>query len=280
MKKIKTIKNYVYRYAIFIFSMIIFTTTFNLFLLPNNIVTGGVGGIAIMFKEVIDPSVLILIVNAFLILASYLVLGKQATVHSIVGAISYPIFIRLTSNISSVINLSGNEMLLNIVFAAVLTGVSIGLIIKYGFSAGSTDVAANIISKLFKMSIGNAFLIVDGIIILCGVFLFGIINTMYAILFIYIYSIVTDKIILGISDNKAFYIVTEKEEEVKNYILNNLNQGVTILSGRGGQAETTKNVIFCVVSVKNYFKLKEGINNIDQGAFFIVTDAYEVKGGA
>lgn len=280
MKKVKTIKTYIYRYLIFIFSMLVFTSTFNLFLLPNNIVTGGVGGIAVMFKEVINPSVLILIINAFLVVASYLALGRRTTVHSIIGAISYPIFISLTSNISNVINLNSNDMILNMVFAAVLTGVSIGLIIKNGFSAGSTDIAANIVSKIFKISVGNAFLIVDGLIILSGVFVFGIINTMYAILFIYIYGIVTDKIILGISDNKAFYIVTKKEDEVKNYILNNLHQGVTILSGRGGYGDTSKNVIFCVVSVKNYFKLKEGINNIDQDAFFIVTDAYEVKGGA
>ncbi len=270
----------IYRYLIFILSMLVFAGTYNMFLLPNNIVTGGVGGIAIMFKQYIDPSILILIINAFLILLSYLILGKQATVNSIIGAITYPLFIKLTSNINSIIPLNSNDMILNIVFASVLIGASIGLIMKYGFSAGSTDIAANIISKLMKISIGNAFLVVDGMIILVGVFFFGVINTMYAIIFIYIYSIVTDKIILGISDNKAFYIITDKEEEVKNYVLNNLHHGVTILSGRGGYEGTSKNVLFCVVSVKNYFKLKEGINEIDKNAFFIVTDAYEVKGGA
>lgn len=282
MKKNKksTIMYNIYRYLIFILSMLVFAGTYNMFLLPNNIVTGGVGGIAIMFKQYIDPSILILIINAFLILLSYLILGKQATVNSIIGAITYPLFIKLTSNINSIIPLNSNDMILNIVFASVLIGASIGLIMKYGFSAGSTDIAANIISKLMKISIGNAFLVVDGMIILVGVFFFGVINTMYAIIFIYIYSIVTDKIILGISDNKAFYIITDKEEEVKNYVLNNLHHGVTILSGRGGYEGTSKNVLFCVVSVKNYFKLKEGINEIDKNAFFIVTDAYEVKGGA
>ena len=274
------LKTNIYRYIMFILSMLVFASTYNMFLLPNNIVTGGVGGIAIMFKNVINPSVLILIINTFLVIASYFILGKKATISSIVGAVSYPVFIMLTSNINELISFNTNDMILNILFAAVLIGGSVGLIIKYGFSAGSTDIAASIVSKLLKISMGNAFLIVDGIIILFGVFFFGIINTMYAIVFIYIYSIVTDKIVLGISDNKAFYIVTEKEEEVKNYILNNLHQGVTLLSGRGGYEGAAKNVLFCVVSVKNYFKLKEGINEIDGSAFFIVTDAYEVKGGA
>lgn len=270
-----TFKYRIYRYVIFILSMFVFTATYNMLLLPNNIVTGGVGGIAVMLKKYIEPSVLVLIINIFLIILSYLILGKKATIRFIIGAVTYPICISLTANISNIFPISSSDMLLNVVFASVLSGLSMGLIMKYGFSAGNTDIAASIVSKLLKISIGRAFLIVDGTIILIGAFFFGIINTMYAIIFVYIYSIVTDKIILGVSDNKAFYIITDKEEEVKKYILNNLHQGVTILTGRG-----EKNVIFCVVSVKNYFKLKEGINNIDENAFFIVTDAYEVKGGA
>ncbi|MDD2181123.1 MAG: YitT family protein [Bacilli bacterium] len=281
MKKNQSkIKNNIFRYTTFVLAMLVFAGTYNMFLVPNNIVTGGVGGIAIMVKNAIEPSVFIFLINIILIIISYFILGKKATIASMVGAFSYPLFVSLTSNVNQVVSLNTNDMLLNILFSAVLMGGSIGFIIKYGFSTGGTEIAASIVAKLLKISMGNAFLIVDGIIILSGAFFFGIINTMYAIIFIYIYSIVTDKIILGISDNKAFYIITEKEEEVKNYILNNLHQGVTLLSGRGGYEGTAKNVIFCVVSVKNYFKLKEGINEIDKSAFFIVTDAYEVKGGA
>ena len=276
----KKVMDKIYRYLIFVIAMFVLAATYNMFLLSNNIVTGGVSGIATIFQNYIEPSILIFMVNILLIVLSYLVLGKRATISFIVGALMYPIFVKLTANIHNIIPINNNDMLLNIIFAAALTGSSIGFIMKYGFSAGSTDIAACIVSKLFKISIGTSFLIVDGLIIFVGAFFFGVINTMYAIIFIYIYSIVIDKILLGISDNKAFYIVTDKEEEVKNYILNNLHQGVTILSGRGGYEGTSKNVIFCVVSLKNYFKLKEGINKIDKDAFFIVTDSYEVKGGA
>ncbi len=280
-KKTKSkIKTNIYRYLIFILSMLVLAATYNMFLLPNDIVTGGVGGIAIIFKEYMKPSTLIFIINVILIIISYFVLGRKFAITSLIGAFSYPIFIILTADINKIISFNSSDMILNILFAAVLMGGAIGFVIKYGFSTGGTDIAASIVSKLFKISMGKSFLLVDGIIILSGLFIFGPIKTMYAIVFIYIYSIVTDKIILGISDNKAFYIVTEREDEVKDYVLNNLHQGVTILSGRGGYDGTSRNVIFCVVSVKNYFKLKEGINNIDERAFFIVTDAYEVKGGA
>ncbi len=268
------------RYLIFILAMLVLAATYNMFLLPNNLVTGGAGGVGIIFKDYIHPSLLIFIINVILIILSYFVLGKQTTISSIIGAISYPLFISLTANVNDYISFSTPDMLLNVLFAAALIGSSIGLIIKYGFSSGGTDIAANIVSKVFKISIGNAFLFIDGFIILSGGFIFGIINSMYALIFIFIYSNITDKIILGTSKNKAFYIITNKEKEIKNHILNDLKHGVTILKGKGGFKDTSKNIVFCVVPVKNYFKLKESINEIDENAFFIVTDAYEVKGGA
>ncbi|MDD2518558.1 MAG: YitT family protein [Bacilli bacterium] len=275
-----TINQTIYRYVIFIIALLVLAATYNTFILPNNIVTGGADGAAVIFKEMIDPSLFVLIVNLILILASFFTLGKKTTLNSILGSILYPIFINLTSNINNFISIKSDDMILNIIFGSVLTGVSVGLIAKYGFSSGGSDIASTILAKLSKISMGKAFLIIDGSIILAGVFVFGIVNTMYAIIYIYIYSIVTDKIILGISDNKAFYIVTNKEKEVMDYILNNLHHGATLLTGQGAYGGSSKNVIFCVVSVRNYFRLKEGINDIDENAFFIVADAYEVKGGA
>ena len=102
---------------------------------------------------------------------------------------------------------------------------------------------------------------------------------MYGVIILYIISMLTDKVLLGISDSKAFYIVTEKEEQVKEYILNNLSHGVTIFQARGGYDNKKQKVLFCVIPTKEYFKLKEGIAAIDQKAFFVVTDAYEVYGG-
>jgi uncharacterized membrane-anchored protein YitT (DUF2179 family) len=103
---------------------------------------------------------------------------------------------------------------------------------------------------------------------------------MYAIIMLYIYSIMADKILLGISNNKAFYIITDKEDEVKEYVLKTLSHGVTILKAKGGYEGHRENVLLCVVPARHYFKLKEGISLIDKDAFFVVTDAYEVKGGA
>ena len=102
---------------------------------------------------------------------------------------------------------------------------------------------------------------------------------LYAFVIIYISSFVIDKVILGISSNKAFYITTSKDEAVKDYLINNLKHTVTIFDVKGGFLQKKRRVLLAVVPTREYFKLKEGIKEIDPKAFFVVTDAYEVKGG-
>ena len=126
---------------------------------------------------------------------------------------------------------------------------------------------------------GTSLILSDGLIVLAGVFIFGVRKLMYAGITLYIISILTDKVLLGISDSKAFYIIAEKDEEIKQYVLKELGHGVTIFAAKGGFSKEKQNVLFCVIPTKDYFKLKEGIHSIDKEAFFVATDAYEVLGG-
>ncbi len=268
------------RYISFVLAVLLLATSYNLFILPNDLVFGGVSGIAVMTKDIIDPSFLILGINSLLLILSFFVLGGEKTAGSIVGVFLYPIFIKLTANIGEFIVIKDADLFLNVLFAGFLSGIASGTILKNGFSTGGTDIAAQIISKIFKVSIGKGIVIIDGIILIFGGIYLGIIKVMYAVILLYIYSLMADKVMLGISDNKAFYIITDKEEEVKEYIFDTLNHGVTILKAKGGYEGHKTNVLLCVVPARHYFKLKEGINLIDEEAFFVVTDAYEVKGGA
>ncbi len=106
---------------------------------------------------------------------------------------------------------------------------------------------------------------------------FGWEIAMYGIIVIYIISTITDKVLLGTSSNKALYIVTTKEKEVQTYILETLHRRVTILDAEGGFTGQSKKVLMCVISTNDYFKLTEGLRTIDDKAFFVVTDAYEVS---
>lgn len=269
------------RYAELMIGLLLISVAFNLFLLPNNIVFGGVSGISIIVKQIfgLDPSIFIMVTSAILLVVSYIFLGKETTGASIVGSILYPVFVNLTSNIQTVISLGETELLLSAIFGGVIYGLGMGLVFKAGFTTGGSDIINQILSKYFHMSIGNAMLITDGLIVLSGVFVFGVNKLMYALIVVYIIGMLTDKVLLGISDSKAFYIITEQENEVRDYILNYLNHGVTIFDARGGFTKEKQKMLMCVVPTKEYFKLKEGIHEIDKSAFFVVTDAYEVSGG-
>jgi len=269
------------RYTQLLIGLLITSVAFNLFLLPNNIVFGGVSGISIIIKQIfgLEPSIFIMIASGILLIISYIFLGKETTSASIVGSILFPVFVELTEGINSIVSLGESEMLLAAIFGGVLYGIGAGLVFKAGFTTGGTDIINQILSKYLHVSMGNAMLMSDGLIVLSGVFVFGVNKLMYALITIYIIGMLTDKVLLGISDSKAFYIITEEDEKVREYVLNYLNHGVTIFNARGGFTKEKQKVLMTVVPTKEYFKLKEGIHEIDKSAFFVVMDAYEVFGG-
>ena len=280
-------KNRIRRYISFVVGVFITAVSFNLFFLPNKIVYGGVSGLSILTEYLfkINPSEFIFASAIVLLIISFFVIGKKQTAKSAIGSILFPVFIYLTSDASRYAEMIGkfntNDVLLMAIFGGVLTGVGSGMVWKAGFTSGGTDILNQIVVKYFKISVGKAVLFVDGLIVIFGVFVLKDWSlVMYAITVLYIISLVADKILLGISEKKAFYIITNKESEVKEYITENLGHGVTILKGSGGYSGEKENVLMCVVPTKDYFKFKEGINEIDEEAFFVVTDAYEVCGGA
>lgn len=281
ISKIVDHKYIIRRYFELLLGILLVAISYNLFLLPNNIVSGGVSGVGIILNKVLDinPSEFVFIASLLLLILSYFVLGKEATKGSIIGSLLFPVFIALTANINDLLQIDTTNVLLSVIFGGVLYGFGAGLVFRAGFTTGGTDILNQIASKYLHMSMGNAILITDGVIVASSVFFFGVTNLMYALIVIYITGILTDKVILGISDKKAFYIITNQEEEVKQYIMKELNHGITIFNARGGYSKEKENVLLCVVPTNEYFKLKEGIHEIDKEAFFVITDAYEVFGG-
>ena len=199
---------------------------------------------------------------------------------SVIGTILFPIFVILTSNVADIIKIDSSDLLLIAIVAGVIRGIGYGLTFKMGFTTGGTDILNQIVAKYFKMSVGNAMIIVDGSIVVMGGFVYGWTNMLYALIVLYILSVITDKIMLGISKSKAFYIITSEEDKVKDYIMNTLNHGVTIFPVKGGYTKEREKMLMCVIPTREYYKLKEGISKIDGEAFFVITDAYEVRGGA
>ena len=281
MKKVIKQKIRIKELIEFIIGCFLVALAFNLFMSPNNLVAGGVSGFSLILKHFfgLNPSTIISVANVLLIILSFLVLGKEKTKATILGSILFPIFVSLTEHLSTYISFKESELILVAIFGGVLQGLGAGLIFRAGYSTGGTDILNMIISKIFKISLGNSMFFTDGTIIVIGAFVFGFNHLMYSLIILYLISTLTDKVVLGISDSKAFYIITSQEKEVKDFVINELKHGVTEFKAKGGYNSENQTVLMSVIPTREYYKLKEGIHNIAKNAFFVAMDSYEVKGG-
>ena len=269
------------RSLMFVIGCFFVAIAYNVFISPNKTVPGGISGLAVVLNNIfgLDNSLVIFSINIFLVILSFVLLGKEKTKATILGSILFPVFVKLTEYSNIILQVDISQRLLAAIFGGMLHGFGIGLVFKAGFTLGGTDIINQIISKYAKLSMGKCMLISDGLVILISGYFFGINSMLYSIIILYIMSIMSDKVVLGISDNKVFYIITDRDEEIKEYIMKYLKHGVTIFDVKCGFKKTKDTVIMTVLPTKDYFRLREGIKEIDKSAFFIVTDSYEVFGG-
>lgn len=280
IKKINN-HNLLKRYIMLIISLFISALTFNLLILKINVVCGGLNGIAILLKNIYDfsPSIVIFISSIILLLFSFMYLGVESSSGSIVSAFVYPAFVAITAKLSLYININIDDLLLISIFIGVITGFANGLMYKTGFSNGGLPIISQILYKEFNIPISKSSLVINGTIVAIGGLFFGFTNVMYAFIILYINSFMLDRVILGISKNKAFYIISKEDELIKKYVIEKLHHNVTIFNVKGGFLKRKENVILTVVPTREYFEVTEGIKEIDKDAFFLACDAYEVEGG-
>lgn len=278
LKEIKESKK-IKRSFMFIIGVLLSAISFNLFIKPSHLIFG-VSGISIVTEKLYnyDPSIVILGGNTLLLIASLVFLGKEETKHTIIGSLLYPIFVKLTDQIPNYIDLGNTEPIVIAVCGALISGVGTGLIFKNNFTTGGTDVLKQIFSKYGKMPYSLSNIYSEGLIMLLGGFIFGWQSFIYSIITLVISGIVSDRVIMGISEYKTLQIVTNKEEEIKNFILKNLNHGITIIDAKGAYTNERKKVLLCAVPTREYFIATEAIKKLDPKAFVIAIDTYEIQG--
>ena len=267
--------------ALFVIGCLISALTYNLFCVPNNFVGGGLGGFGIVLNHFfgVEPSTVILVGNTIFIIASIFTLGFKKSLMSIIGATSFTIFVYLTKSVPVLINFYFDDILLYVLAAGVVGGFGEALVYKAGFNTGGTSILALIIQRYKKIPLGNLLRYLAFIIILSGGFAFGYTSVMYSILITFMSTYLVDKILIGISDSKMFFIHTDKEEEVKDFILKIIESGVTEFDIHGAYSHKKKKMLMCVVPTERYSLLKSAIQEVDEDAFIVVSDCYEVLGG-
>lgn len=255
----------------------------NLFFEKQNLVIGGVTGLAIvikhmtvgLFKDGIPLWFTNIVLNIPLYLIGIKIKGKGFGKKTLYGII----FLSFALFFTKYIPAPPTDILLSSLFGGVLSGIGLGFVfIAYG-TTGGTDLAANILQHFIKqLSVGKIMMVLDGIIIFSGAVIFGAINTMYAIIAVYVTGKILDNMLEGVHFSKAVFIISDKGETIAQEIMRILDRGVTGLNGRGMYTNNDKEVLFCVVSKKEIYKLKDIVRSLDTKAFVIVSDVKEVLG--
>lgn len=269
-------------YATVAIASVILAISFNTSSFPLEIVIGGSSGLSIIADHFfgISPSIVVFLCYLGALIFGFFFLGKDKIKKSVFGTMIYPFCIYFTTPISEYVksmSLSNSDILVIVIFGAVASGIAYGMVYKIGCTTGGSDIASQIVNKYTGITVGTANLLVNAIIVISGGYIFGWTKVLYAILTLYVIGLATDKVLLGMSYSKAFYIITDKVDEVKAFIYAEFNKGVTELEAKGGYTNHGNQVLMCVVPTRDYFKLKEGITVIDEDVFFVIMDAYELE---
>lgn len=273
--------NAVKKSALLVVGAFISAVSFNLFYVPYNFVSGGLGGIAIILDKImkIDYTTVILLGNLIFCIISVLTIGFKKSLMGILGASIYTAFVYFTADFPEMIHFSFDNVLLYVLAAGICVGFGEGLVYKAGFNTGGTSILAVVIEHITKKPLGQILRFISYVIIAAGGFTMGYTSIMYSLIIVYISTQLIDKIIIGINDSKIFFITTSKIDEVTEYILNEIKSGVTELDTKGAIVHKKKRMIMCVVPSEKYSILKNAIKEIDDDAFIVVSDCYEVLGG-
>ena len=250
---------------------------------PIGLVTGGFSGLSIVIKSVtslwIEGGIPLwftnLALNIPVFIVAYFVKGKGFIGKTLFGTVMLSVWLYIIPNF----DWAQDDFLIAAVFGGVFTGIGIGLVIRAGATTGGTDMVSALIQvKLRHYSIVQILQVIDGLVVLLGLFVFGIRPTLYAIIGIVVATKVSDMIVEGWNYSKAVYIITNEHEIVAKRILTELDRGVTGLHAKGMYTETEKCVLYCVMSQKEVVNLKSLVAEVDPYAFIIVSDVREVLG--
>lgn len=291
----KVVKKKIKEFLWVTLGVILIALAFSWFLDPYNLVIGGASGLAVIFKNFtsIPSNVFIFGINGILLIIGFIFLGKDFLIKTIYGSLTFPAWVWVLDLLyKQIVKINGTEylieptnMLLITLFAAIIMGFGLGIVVKHGGTTGGTEIAQNILYKLWKTPYSLSLYLIDGVIVLLGFFfirgnnnefLFDVL--LYEIIFLYLNGVVMDQIIFSGFNRRAVMIISEKSAEIKERILNDFKRGVTEVKVVGGYTGDNKTQLICVLSSNQFSKLKMILNELDPKAFYYVMRANEVGG--
>ncbi len=274
-------KKWFIAYSLIVIGSLILASGFVFFITPYKIVPGGVYGIAIVLHYTFGFPVGLtaLCFDIPLTLIGIKILGPRFGIKTVIGFVLTALFVDGLTMLWGEQPLVENDALLSSVFGGVLIGFGLGLIFKAKATSGGSDIVAMIIGKYTKLPLGQLMIAVDSSIVLLGLFVFGDWKVpLYSLIVIFVTGKVIDVVLQGINYDKTLFIVSDKYQQIKDKIINDLNRGGTYIKGNGMYNNSDKTIIFTVVNRRELAILQEYINQIDPKAFLTVINANEILG--
>jgi uncharacterized membrane-anchored protein YitT (DUF2179 family) len=251
----------------------------NMFLVNAKLLSGGITGIALIAQYLFKfpAGYMILILNIPLFLLSLIKLERKFTIYSFVGILTFTSAMILTRPVSHILNI--NDPLLYCLYGGVINGIGGGLVFAHNGSLGGLDIIAMLIKKKYSnFKIGQISFSMNLVMVCVGGTFFGLPSALYTLIAMYTTSIVLDRVVKGLNQSKAIFIITDKEEEIAQAILDRLVRGVTYLYGEGAYTKQQKKVLYCIIPLAQLPELKKIVTDADDRAFISISDASEVQG--
>ncbi len=274
-------KKWFISYSLIVAGAFILATGFVFFITPYKIVPGGVYGISIVLHYLFNTPVglVALCFDIPLTIIGIKFLGPRFGIKTVVGFSLTAIFTDLLTYYWGFKPLVVGDALLSAIFGGVLAGLGLGMIFKSKATSGGSDIVAMIIAKYTRLPLGMLMIYVDSVIVLVGLAVFRDWKIpLYSWIVIFVTGKVIDVVLEGVSYDKSVFIISDKYEEIRDKIINNLDRGGTYIDGKGMYNNAERRMIHTVVSRRELAILEEYIHQIDPKAFLTITDATEILG--
>lgn len=263
------------KYVKLVLGSLLIALAYNILMIPNGFISFGTDGIGMIFNNLFNYNIAltILVINVVIISISLFINSANAFKY-LYASLLIPLFIFLLSFVNVSIELP--EQVLVVIISGLFIGFGYDLIYHSGFKAGTIFLLEEDIGDCIKIYTKLYSMIVDIIIVLMILFRTSHILAIYSAFIIFIARYITNKARYNLNDSKMFYVITNKDKQIKEYILKELGYELTELDVKGGYTNKKKSILLSVIAAKDYYKLKTGIMEIDKHAFVAITDTYDV----
>lgn len=265
------------RYFMIVLGSIIYTVGLDVFLVPNNIIDGGVVGISLMASSItgLSFSFFVVVVNLPFLYLGYKLIGKRFTIATLFGVVCISVISLFMHNIAP---LTIDPFLASI-FGGIILGIGVGLIIRNGGSLDGTEIVAIIMDKKSTFSVGEIVMAFNLFILGAAGFVYSWNSAMYSLIAYFIAYKMIDITITGLEESKGVMIITDEPDAIREVLMYRLGRGVTVLFGEGAYSKQPKKVLYSVVTRLEITKLKDIVYEKDENAFITITDVHDVFGG-